>query len=131
MIAETHKILGDDSIAVSATTIRVPVFNSHSEAIAVETERKITREEALELFRSMPGVVVMDDPAVADAGGPAFPLPVQATGTDETYIGRVREDPFVPNTLHLWVVADNLRKGAAANAVQIAETLIARGLLKK
>lgn len=131
MIAETHKILGDDSIAVSATTIRVPVFNGHSEAVLVETERKITRAEALELFRNAPGIVVVDDPSVADAGGPAFPFPTVATGTDYTYVGRVREDPFVPNTLHLWVVADNIRKGAATNAVQIAETLIERGWLKK
>jgi aspartate-semialdehyde dehydrogenase len=131
MIAETHKILGDESIKVSATTIRVPVFNSHSESVTLETERKIGREEALALLRQAPGVVVVDDPSVADAGGPAFPFPTEASGTDETYVGRVREDPFVPNTLHFWVVADNLRKGAAANAVQIAEALVARGLLRK
>ncbi|MDH7569485.1 MAG: aspartate-semialdehyde dehydrogenase, partial [Armatimonadota bacterium] len=131
MVAETHKILGDESIAISATTVRVPVFNAHSEAVTVETERPISREKALELLRKAPGIVVMDDPWVADAGGPAFPLPVQVSGSDETYVGRVREDPFVPNTLHLWVVADNLRKGAAGNAVQIAETLIERGLLRK
>jgi aspartate-semialdehyde dehydrogenase len=131
MIAETHKILGDDRIAISATTIRVPVFNSHSESVTVETERPIGRAQALELLRAAPGIVVVDDPAVADAGGPAYPLPIEASGKDETYVGRVREDPFVPNTLHFWVVADNLRKGAATNAVQIAETLIARGLLRK
>lgn len=131
MIAETHKILGDNQIAISATTVRVPVFNSHSEAITVETERRLSRAEALDLLRQAPGIVVIDDPSVADDGGPAFPLPIQASGTDAVYVGRVREDPFVPNTLHLWVVADNLRKGAATNAVQIAETLIQRGLLKK
>lgn len=131
MVVETHKILGDDQIAISATTIRVPVFNGHSEAVTVETERKITREEAHKLLAAAPGVVLVDDPSVASEGGPAFPFPTQATGTDYTYVGRVREDPFVPNTLHMWVVADNIRKGAATNAVQIAETLIARGLLRK
>ncbi|HOJ19988.1 MAG TPA: aspartate-semialdehyde dehydrogenase [Armatimonadota bacterium] len=131
MIAETHKILGDDSIAISATTIRVPVFNSHSEAVTVETEEKITREEALRLLAAAPGIVVVDDPSVAGEGGPAYPMPIETTGKDLTYVGRVREDPFVPNTLHMWVVADNIRKGAATNAVQIAEALVERGLVGK
>ncbi|HEX2998720.1 MAG TPA: aspartate-semialdehyde dehydrogenase [Armatimonadota bacterium] len=131
MIAETHKIFGDDTIPVGATTIRVPVFNSHSESVYVETERKIARAEAQELLRKAAGVVLVDDPSVAGEGGPAFPFPPEASGTDSVYVGRVREDPFIANGLHMWVVADNLRKGAATNAVQIAETLIQRGLLKK
>jgi aspartate-semialdehyde dehydrogenase len=119
MVLETRKILGDDSIAVCATCVRVPVSNVHSESILVETERKISVEEARELFAATPGLVVVDDLARK-----AYPMPINATGRDETFIGRIREDLSSPNGLCFWCVSDNLRKGAATNAVQIAELVV-------
>jgi aspartate-semialdehyde dehydrogenase len=118
MIRETRKILGDESILVSPTTVRVPVRVSHSEAINLEFERPLSVEQAREALRRAPGVVVLDDPARGQV-----PLPLDATGRDEVFVGRIRRDPTVPHGLNLWVVADNLRKGAATNAVQIAEVL--------
>ena len=118
MVNETRKILEDDTIAVSATTVRVPVFFSHSESINVETEDKLSAEEARQLLSESPGVVVMDDPA-----NRKYPLAVDVAGRDEVYVGRIREDRSIENGLNLWVVADNLRKGAALNAIQIAEML--------
>jgi len=126
MVVETHKILHDDSIRITATTARVPVFNGHSESIYVETERPISAEEALEALRSAPGVVVIDDLGSKER---PYPTPLQVSGQDATYVGRIRKDPFVENGLSMWVVADNIRKGAATNAVQIAEELIRRGLI--
>jgi aspartate-semialdehyde dehydrogenase len=99
--------------------VRVPVFCSHSESVNVETEKKLTAAEAKALLRQAPGVIVSDEPE-----NNVYPLAVDATGKDATYVGRIREDNSVPNGLNLWVVADNLRKGAALNAVQIAEILI-------
>lgn len=119
MINETCRILEDDSIKVTATAVRVPVVRSHSESINVETERKITVERAREILSEMPGVTVVDDPS-----SQKYPLAVEAADKDETYVGRIREDKSVKNGLNLWVVSDNLRKGAALNAVQIAERLI-------
>ena len=119
MLWETQKIMGDDSIAVTATTIRVPVFRAHSESVNIETERKITAKEARELLSRAPGVVVVDDP-----GKREYPLAIHAAGKDETFVGRIREDTSIPNGLNLWIVSDNLRKGAALNAVQIAEILV-------
>jgi len=119
MIWETHKIMGDDSIAVTATTIRVPVFRAHSESVNIETEKKITAEEARALLSKAPGIVVVDDP-----GRREYPLAIHAAGRDETFVGRIREDTSIPNGLNLWIVSDNLRKGAALNTVQIAEILI-------
>jgi aspartate-semialdehyde dehydrogenase len=119
MVWETKKIMGDDSIAVTATTIRVPVFRAHSESVNIETERKITAEEARALLSKAPGIVVVDDP-----GRREYPLAIHAAGKDETFVGRIREDTSIPNGLNLWIVSDNLRKGAALNAVQIAEILI-------
>lgn len=132
MVAETHKILGDDQIKITPTTVRVPVFNSHSEAIYVETEEKITADEARKLLSNAPGCIVVDEckPTASDKNCRTYPMPVEASGKDATYIGRIREDPFVPNGLSMWVVSDNLRKGAALNAVQIAELLIERGMIK-
>ncbi|HBT47814.1 MAG TPA: aspartate-semialdehyde dehydrogenase [Peptococcaceae bacterium] len=124
MVYETQKIMGDPGIRVTATTVRVPVFNGHSEAVTVETERKLTAQEAREILRRAPGIVVVDDPQ-----GKAYPLAVQASGRDEVFVGRIREDISVESGLNLWVVADNLRKGAATNAVQIAEVLLQEGLL--
>jgi aspartate-semialdehyde dehydrogenase len=124
VINETKKILGDPSIAVSPTCVRVPVRVSHSEAINVEFERPVSVAEAKAALLRAPGVVLMDE-----ARG-EFPQPLHATGSDHTFVGRVRQDPGRPNALSLWVVADNLRKGAASNAVQIAEELLRRGIVK-
>ena len=119
MIHETRKILGEPSLPVTATTVRVPVFCSHSESINVETEKKLTAKQATALLREAPGVIVADEPE-----NNLYPMAIEATGKDATYIGRIREDDSIANGLNLWVVADNLRKGAALNAVQIAEILI-------
>jgi aspartate-semialdehyde dehydrogenase len=119
MIKETCKILEDDSVKVTATTVRVPVVRSHSESVNVETGKKISVERAKEVLSAMPGVVVADDLA-----SQLYPLATEAAGRDETFVGRIREDGTVENGLNLWVVSDNLLKGAALNAVQIAERLI-------
>jgi aspartate-semialdehyde dehydrogenase len=124
MVNETRKIFADPAIRVSATTVRVPVICAHSESINVELERPLSAAEARRLLSSAPGVVVVDDPASR-----SYPLARRAAGTDPVYVGRIREDRSVEHGLNLWVVADNLRKGAALNAVQIGELLIARGLL--
>ena len=118
MVNETRKIMEDESIQVTATCVRVPVFYGHAEAVNIETERKITPEKARELLSNFPGVVVMDDP-----GTKTYPLQIRVAGRDEVFVGRIREDESVECGLNLWVVADNLRKGAATNAVQIAEIL--------
>jgi aspartate-semialdehyde dehydrogenase len=119
MVRETHKIMGDDTIRVSATTVRVPVRIGHSEAINLEFHKPITVEAAREALRKAPGIVLHDEPEV--------PMPLHVAGRDEVFVGRIRRDATVPYGLNLWVVADNLRKGAATNAVQIAEVLIQRG----
>jgi aspartate-semialdehyde dehydrogenase len=119
LVNETRKIMGDQSIQITATTVRVPVYVSHSEAVNIETERKLTAHEARAVLAAAPGVVVFDDPSRK-----LYPMPLDAAGKDEVYVGRVREDESIPHGLNLWVVADNLRKGAALNAVQIAECLI-------
>ena len=123
MVLETRKILGDDSIAVSATCVRVPVANGHSESILIETERKVTADEARRLLAGFPGIVVEDDLAAK-----SYPLPRTASGRDEVFVGRIREDISCPNGIALWCVSDNVRKGAATNAVQIAEHLAKHGL---
>lgn len=120
MINETHKILGDDDIKVTATTVRVPVFDSHSESINIELEKPFELEDVVELFKNSPGIVVQDDVAHN-----VYPLARDAAGTDAVYIGRIRRDFSVDNGLNIWVVADNIRKGAATNAIQIAEKLVA------
>jgi aspartate-semialdehyde dehydrogenase len=125
MVDETVKIFADPDLKVTATCVRVPVFGAHSEAVNVQTKRKLSAAEARELLAAAPGVTVVDDPA-----GPQYPMPLPAEGRDPVYVGRIREDVTVENGLDLWVVADNLRKGAALNAVQIAEELVARGLLR-
>jgi aspartate-semialdehyde dehydrogenase len=126
MVRETRKIMGDDSILVSPTTARVPVRVGHSEAINLEFHKPITVEQAREALRRAPGVVLVDDYARGEV-----PQPIHAAGRDEVFVGRIRRDPTVPHGLNLWVVADNLRKGAATNAVQIAEVLVQRGWLAK
>ncbi len=120
MVWETRKIMGDDSIQVNPTCVRVPVFYGHSEAVHIETREKITADQARKLLSKAPGVVVMDKRA---NGG--YPTPASdAAGKDPVYVGRIREDISCEKGLNLWIVADNLRKGAALNAIQIAEHLI-------
>jgi aspartate-semialdehyde dehydrogenase len=124
LIEETRKILGDPSIRVSATCVRVPVVNGHSEAVNVQTRRDLSPERARELLSAAPGIKVLDDPAQA-----LYPLAIDASGSDEVFVGRIRRDPGHERALDMWIVADNLRKGAATNAVQLAELLDARGLI--
>ncbi len=119
MVQETKKIMGDDSIRVTATCVRVPVFGAHSESVNIETEKKITREKAIELLTKALGITVIDDLA-----NNQYPLPLDAEGKDDTFVGRIREDNTIENGLNLWIVSDNLRKGAALNAIQIAEEMI-------
>ena len=122
--AETKKML-DPNIKITATAVRVPVFVSHSEAVNIEFENEITADEAREILRESPGCLVVDKRE--DAG---YITPYEAAGEDATYISRIREDSTIENGLNMWVVSDNLRKGAALNTVQIAELLVNRGLLK-
>ncbi|HWP59359.1 MAG TPA: aspartate-semialdehyde dehydrogenase [Candidatus Acidoferrales bacterium] len=119
MVHETRKILNEPNLGITATTVRVPVFCGHSESINVETEKKLTAAEVRALLREAPGVLVCDDPAHN-----VYPTAIDAVGKEATYVGRIREDESIPNGINLWVVADNLRKGAALNAVQIAEILV-------
>ncbi|OEU47052.1 MAG: aspartate-semialdehyde dehydrogenase [Desulfobacterales bacterium C00003060] len=125
MVKETQKILEDDSIAITATTVRVPVFFSHSESVNVETRNPISPDAVRALLEDAPGVTVIDDPARN-----LYPMAIDAAGRDETFVGRIRADESIPNGINLWVVSDNIRKGAATNAVQIAEVL-ARNYLSK
>ena len=124
MVRETRKILRDESIAVSATTVRVPVQGGHSESVNVELHRDFTLEKVRELMASMPGVTIQDDPA-----NNVYPMPLYAWGKDDVFVGRLRRDTSVPYGINLWCVSDNIRKGAATNAVQIALKLIEKGLL--
>ncbi len=126
MVNETHKIMRDDSIAVSPTTVRVPVKGGHSESVNLEFEKEFTLEEVRRLISEMPGCVLQDDPA-----NNIYPMPLFAWGRDEVFVGRIRRDPSVKYGLNLWCVADNLRKGAATNAVQIAQLLVEKGYLPK
>ena len=125
LVRETHKIMEDDSIGISATCVRVPVWRSHSEAVWIETEQPLAPAQARELLAAAPGVTVVDDPANA-----RYPMAIEAAGGDQVLVGRIREDRSRPNGLALWVVADNLRKGAALNGVQIAELLARRDLIR-
>ena len=120
MILETRKMLEDDSIQVCPTCVRIPVTNGHSESIVVETETKVSAEQARELFAATPGLVVVDDLA-----NKKYPMPKDCSGRDETFVGRIRVDPSHPSSIAFWCVSDNLRKGAATNAIQIAERLVA------
>jgi len=125
MILETKKILGDDSIRVTATTVRIPVMGGHSESVNIEFENDFDLNEVRQLLAQQEGVIVVDDPANLK-----YPMPKDAHEKDEILVGRIRRDESQPNTVNLWIVADNLRKGAATNAVQIAEYLLKKGLLK-
>src|SRR5262245_29700196 len=126
MVRETRKIMGDDRIQVSPTTARVPVRQGHSEAVNIEFHHPITVEQARAALRKTAGIILVDDYAKGEV-----PLALSAVGRDEVFVGRVRRDPTVPHGLNIWVVADNLRKGAATNAVQIAEVLVQRGWLPR
>lgn len=126
MVNETKKIMGDDSIRITSTTVRVPVMGGHSEAVNVEFERDFDIAEVRRLLENAPGIVVIDDPANLK-----YPMPIDAQDRDEVFVGRIRRDESQDKTLNLWIVADNLRKGAATNAVQIAEYLLERGILKQ
>ncbi len=122
MIEETRKILGAPDMRITATTARVPVYYGHSESINVEFDKPVTREAAIKVLSAAKGVIVRDDVA-----NNVYPMPIDAEGHDEVFVGRIRKDNSVENGLNLWVVADNIRKGAASNAVQIAELLNSRG----
>jgi aspartate-semialdehyde dehydrogenase len=124
MILETKKILGDDSLKITATAVRVPIFNSHSESVNVELSSAFEINEVKSLLSNSPGIVLQDDPQNG-----IYPLAADATGTDPVYVGRIRRDESLENGLNLWIVADNIRKGAATNTIQIAETLIERGMV--
>ncbi len=124
MVNETKKIMRDDSILVTATTVRIPVMGGHSESVNVEFENDFDLAEVRQLLENAPGVVVVDDPTKAQ-----YPMPKDAHEKDEVFVGRIRRDESRPNTLNMWIVSDNLRKGAATNAVQIAEYLLKNGLL--
>ncbi|HEX7610922.1 MAG TPA: aspartate-semialdehyde dehydrogenase [Solirubrobacteraceae bacterium] len=124
LMNETRKILGDAEIRISATCVRVPVLTGHSEAVNMQTRRELSPERARELLAHAPGVTVLDDPATA-----LYPLAIDAAGKDDVFVGRVRRDPGNEHALDMWIVADNLRKGAATNAVQLAELLHERGLV--
>jgi aspartate-semialdehyde dehydrogenase len=119
MVNETRKIFEDDAIGVTATTVRVPVFFGHSEAVNIETEKKITAAEVKKLLAGAPGVLLVDDPA-----NNRYPLALDCAGKFETMVGRIREDESIANGINLWVVSDNIMKGAALNAVQIAEIVV-------
>lgn len=121
---ETKKILHDNTMQISTTTVRVPVFNVHSEAVYIETAKPIPVDEVRDILARAPGVVLMDEP-----GNAKYPMPIDADRRDEVYVGRIRKDPYVENGLHLWIVCDNIRKGAALNVIQIAEKMIEEGLI--
>jgi len=126
LINETRKILGDDGIRVSATCIRVPVETGHSEAVNVETREPLDPDRARELLAAAPGVTVVDDPAAG-----RYPMAIEAAGRDDVFVGRIRRDPGNERAIDMWIVSDNLRKGAATNAVQLAELLVERNLLNR
>jgi aspartate-semialdehyde dehydrogenase len=124
MVNETKKIMRDDSIRVTSTTVRIPVVGGHSEAVNIEFEKEFEIEEVKKLLCNAPGIILVDDPSTQK-----YPMPMDAHEKDEVFVGRLRRDETQPKTLNMWVVSDNLRKGAATNAVQIAEYLLSKGLL--
>ncbi len=124
MIRETRKMLSEPDMAITATCVRVPVAFAHSEAINMEFEEKLSAEEAREILSASPGITVVDDP-----GRSRYPMALDAAGKDEVFVGRIRQDPCHEKALDLWCVSDNIRKGAATNAVQIAEKMIEMGLI--
>jgi len=121
MVNETKKIMGDDSISVSPTTVRIPVYGGHGESLNIELAKDFDIDEVRELLRTSPGIILQDDPSAR-----LYPMPLTSYERDEVFVGRVRRDYWHPQTLNMWIVADNLRKGAATNAVQIAEVIVAK-----
>lgn len=124
MVNETKKIMRDDSIRVTATTVRIPVMGGHSESVNIEFENEFELDEVREILASAPGIILVDDPATQQ-----YPMPIDAHEKDEVFVGRLRRDETQAKTLNMWIVSDNLRKGAATNAIQIAEYLIEKGLI--
>jgi aspartate-semialdehyde dehydrogenase len=124
MVNETRKILGDQSINITATTVRIPAIGGHSEAVNVEFANEYDLKEVREILENTPGVIVQDD-----VKNNVYPMPINSHGRDEVFVGRLRRDESQPHTLNMWIVADNLRKGAATNAVQIAEFLKEKSLV--
>ena len=124
MVNETRKIMGDNSIRLTATTVRIPVIYGHSESINIETEKKLTAADVKKLLKGKPGITVVDNPAKNE-----YPMPIDAAGKDDVFVGRIREDESIENGINIWVVSDNIRKGAALNTIQIAELLIEKGLV--
>lgn len=124
MVNETRKIMRDESIRITSTTVRIPVMGGHSEAVNAEFEKDFDLDEVRKLLAGTPGIIVTDDPSTQQ-----YPMPMDAHDKDEVFVGRIRRDESQPNTLNMWIVSDNLRKGAATNAVQIAEYLVAKGLI--
>jgi len=124
MVLETKKIMGDENIRVTSTTVRIPVMGGHSESVNIEFENEFELDEVRSLLSTAPGVIVVDDPATQQ-----YPMPKDAHERDEVFVGRIRRDETQPKTLNMWIVSDNLRKGAATNAVQIAEYLVGKGLI--
>jgi aspartate-semialdehyde dehydrogenase len=124
MVNETRKIMGDNSIRLTATTVRIPVIYGHSECVNIETEKKLTAADVKKLLNGKPGITVVDNPAKNE-----YPMPINAAGKDDVFVGRIREDESIDNGINMWVVSDNIRKGAALNTIQIAELLIEKGLV--
>ena len=124
MVNETQKIMGDDTIALTATTVRIPVMGGHSESVNIEFENDFEIKDIFELIKNTPGIILEDD-----IKNQIYPMPMNAHNKDEVFVGRIRRDESQPKSLNLWIVADNLRKGAATNAVQIAEHLVRTGLI--
>ncbi len=124
MVWETQKIFSVPDLAITATTVRVPVFRSHSESIYIETEKPINADKAREILQNAPGVILQDDP-----GNEVYPTPLETSTKDEVFVGRIRNDLYTENALNLWVVSDQIKKGAALNTVQIAEEMIKRNLI--
>lgn len=123
MVNETRKIMGDNAISVSPTTVRIPVYGGHGESLNIELERDFDIDELRELLRTSPGIILQDDPSAR-----IYPMPLTSYERDEVFVGRIRRDYWHPRTVNMWIVADNLRKGAATNAVQIAEVVVAKNL---
>jgi aspartate-semialdehyde dehydrogenase len=124
MVNETKKIMGDNSIKVTATTVRIPVIYGHSESVNIETEKKITAAQVKKLLKGKPGITVLDNPVKKE-----YPMPINAAGKDDVFVGRIRDDESIDNGINMWIVSDNIRKGAALNTIQIAELLIKKKLV--
>jgi aspartate-semialdehyde dehydrogenase len=124
MVNETRKIMGDNSIRLTATTVRIPVIYGHSESVNIETEKKITAQEVRDLLKGKPGITIVDNPSKRE-----YPMPIDAAGNNDVFVGRIREDESIDNGINIWIVSDNIRKGAALNTIQIAELLIKKDIV--